>query len=397
MGARWQDMVDLRVEVALPTTGLAQFDKARFDKARFSARASWTLVPCTEVVSMATQPNQSERYASTGAASCTIEVSDLAGVWTTKPPAGLFPGLVVRVVLQPKVPGFPAKTLFYGWLEGIHESLSYEYPVATLDVLDAWARVASFTTPPGGPAVGPETTGAMFNHVLDQVSWPAAARVVAAGREMVAVDNDPSTGGLNGQAARRLDDLAWIEDGLIYSDDQGRIVFTGTANPKPPVYVVGAGSGAVCAATFTLQWAADDVINNQIVGKVDFPPQRAFDNASVARHGWRSGPDRTELPLIDNAQAARLAAERLRPWPHLHLTAIELDPEADPDAWPVIANTRAGHTLTAQFPDGTRQLVLVLGVTHEADPNGWLSTVHCAPYPTVYRFDTARFDTARFT
>jgi len=158
-----------------------------------------------------------------------------------------------------------------------------EVAYTTISAVDAMrlAQNAQISTVAGSSAG--DLSGTRINEILDQISWPATARVIDAGQTTLQADPGTARTSLNA-----MQTVADSEYGAFYADFNGDFVFKDRATAvssigDTPTVFQDAGAGIRYAnATWLLN---DDLIfNSATVSRTGGTPQTATNAASIAKY-----------------------------------------------------------------------------------------------------------------
>lgn len=204
-----------------------------------------------------------------------------------------------------------------------------------------------------------QSVGARVNALLDLLQWPAAARVIDPGRLTV-----PAAALRNVNPLTHLDDLMKAEQGLFWIDGFGNATYRDRAYRQAKASRGVFGVGGLPVAKVYPDWTDTNLWNQIVVQRTGGVAQIANDPASQADNDTRTYtlPQSSADLLPDDTEAGRLASYILSQaaTPQIRITAIDLDPEADPGGalWPHVLGAEIGDriTITHSLP-GTMGIV----------------------------------------
>jgi hypothetical protein len=135
------------------------------------------------------------------------------------------PGLPIRAMLLVGDSEYP---LFYGFAERLPRTdrVSSTYTRRQIDLVDGFALLANAGL--AGDSYAVENSGTRVTNVLNNIGWPSTKRTIGTGSETlqdVVFSGDDSTSALS-----HLQELDASEDGLLYIDGTGSVVFVGRAS-----------------------------------------------------------------------------------------------------------------------------------------------------------------------
>lgn len=207
-----------------------------------------------------------------------------------------------------------------------------------------------------------DTTGTRIGRVLDALGWPAADRDISAGTVTVQ-PNTPSGASWNfSNALQHMQQLALTEQGQLYVDGAGRVVFrdksyrftTSTSNTSQATF--GDGAGEINYASVTPSSALRSIWNRAIGSRNGGGSIERTDAASIAEYGERSPSPLVVYTLTDKEVSdmldyilQRYATSQTR------IEQLELQPVGVVDLWPQVLARKVGHRVTVvqRMPDGT--------------------------------------------
>lgn len=235
-------------------------------------------------------------------------------------------------------------------------------------VLSAARVLAHYNAGAGYPG---EDSGTRIGRVLDDVGWPAADRLIGTGQATVQA---AVYGG--GNVLGYLQQVAKTEQGRLYADQQGRIVFTSRTSIFQPgasraTFGDGGGSERGYARILPSQ-TVNRIINRSVAQRVGGALQEAVDATSKGRFYERSESN-TDLLCRTDGEAADFAAYRVLRAKNaaVRINGIELRPVGVVDLWDQILGRNIGDRVTVKrrLPDGSVILngdFILEGVTHDS-------------------------------
>lgn len=207
-----------------------------------------------------------------------------------------------------------------------------------------------------------DATGTRIGRVLDAIGWPTADRVISAGTVTVQ-PNTPTGAAWNfGNALQHMQALALTEQGQLYVDGAGRVVFrdksyrftTTTSNTSQATF--GDGAGEINYASITPSSALRSIWNRMIGSRNGGLSVERTDAPSIAEYGERSPTPLLVYTLTDQEVSdmldyilQRYASAQTR------IESLELQPVGVVDLWPQVLARKIGHRVTVmqRMPDGT--------------------------------------------
>lgn len=204
-----------------------------------------------------------------------------------------------------------------------------------------------------------QAVGARVNALLDLLQWPATARAIDPGRLVV-----PAASLANVNPLQHLDDLMQAEQGLFWMDGAGIATYRDRAYRQATASRGVFGVGGLPIKRVYPDWNDANLWTQVIVQRSGGAAQVANDAMGQADHDVRTYilPSSAADLLPSDWEAMRLAGYILSQaaTPQVRVTAIDLDPEADPDGalWPHVLGADIGDriTLTHSLP-GTMGIV----------------------------------------
>lgn len=412
--AVWGDRVELTLEVGTGAVGnpLAVWDRDRWDAARWSGTTpSWVDRSC-DVVGLSIDRGRDDVLTPFGVSQLQAVVLNDQAQWSWQPhvPADQLPvdvGRPLRVSFLDRVSGvrYPG---WQGFLENAEDNYNaapfVEAQVVAFDALGTLGRVAPAEL---AAAVGDgDTATVRVGRLLDLARWPAADRDLATTTMLL----EGTTYGRS--IPQELGDVADSVGGAVFVDRVGRVALRGRdwlrtdPNAATIKAVVGnTGAAGVCPAAIALHGInGDGLVNRSLVSRWDQDPATALvyeDTASSGRYKvrtWeRSGlftKTDADLGLIGRRAVGLGATSRPR------ITSIDIDPVANPAAWPLVLGVDYAWRLKVDYQHPvqgwTWQLEgLVQSVHHGISPGAWLTTlgvVDAGMFPASAGWDAALWD-----
>lgn len=298
-------------------------------------------------------------------------------------------------------------TLFTGWCRGWPQSyeVSDHLSVSRIELVDALGLVALTDLGAGGFTFdsatdgvldvsrlgGPgeftiELSGARVEGVLDLAAWPDALRDVDAGVSSLNATYP------TGSVLSYLQQVAKSEDGALFGDTSGRIVFrgrdyryTGTRSITSQATFSDDGSdNAYCGIEFT--YDDQNLWNDIRRERADGIEQSVEDSASIEDYFRRSHSD-TGLLLTTDGEALDLATGFLarNKDPHLRCPGLEVKPGRNPATiFPTVLGTQLLDRVTLErTPQGVGSQIavemIVDQITHRFTSKNWSTTLRVSP------------------
>jgi hypothetical protein len=204
-----------------------------------------------------------------------------------------------------------------------------------------------------------QAVGARVGVLLDLLQWPAASRIIDPGRLTV-----PAQALANVNPLQHLDDLMKAEQGLFWIDGNGNAVYRDRAYRQEKVSRGVFGAGGLPIKQVYPDWSDTNLWNQVVVQRTGGVAQTANDPASQADNDVRTYtlPTSAADLLPSDVEGLRLAQYILSvaATPQVRITAIDLDPEADPAGalWPHVLGAEVGDRITvAHSLPGTKGIV----------------------------------------
>lgn len=340
-------------------------------------------VPSVQAISI--RRGRSDLDQQFGAGSAVVSFLDNNGNWnpqnTSSPYSGeLVPGRQLQVQA---VDGGVGYNLFSGYITSYDFTYEIGSPVArvTVQAVDALRlfQLASISTV-SGASVG-DLPGVRIAEILDELSWPNAARALDDGS--VTLQADPGTERTALSALRTVEDS---ELGAFFIDAGGTVTFldrqeiAARAVATPTIFSDQGTNLPYAAVDFTY----DDVeiINDVTVEREGGTPQTASDATSIDAY-FRRSTSRTGLLMETDARALQQANMIVasRKDPKLRLRGISFD---------VVDSARLSAALSLDFADAVQVVrehvsgstitltSTVQGVNHDITPTRWVTSLSTA-------------------
>jgi hypothetical protein len=236
------------------------------------------------------------------------------------------------------------------------------------------------------PVGASETSGTRVTRILDSIGWPAADRVIATG------DTTLQATDLAGPALAELQLVQDTEQGELYLDAQGRVVFRNRqalledarSNTSQATFGDGgyAATGEIPYADAVQSTPGDTLVNSIDASRAGGTEQHVEDAVSVARYGSQ-GHTRDDL-LMETDAGALQWANWLRyqySTPARRFARLEFNtpsPDVAAAFWPAMLGRDFGDRITVKRrPAGGGATIVrdcfVRGVEHQSDGAAWTS------------------------
>ncbi len=222
-------------------------------------------------------------------------------------------------------------------------------PVEALDAFDALTGDFSLTRPA-------ELSGARINAILDQLLWPAGMRDIDTGQSRVQATTYAGAIGVTA-----LQDVAHSEQGVIFVDPSGNIVFherhrrwTAPHNVSQVTFSNEPTGAEVPFTDATLIYSKERIKNYVTVNNEGGITELRYDPASLTQYRYR--PYTTSTILEDPGDVASTAdyllAKAKDAVPRVETLVIE--PQQDDDLWQYALGLEIGDKVTTIIrPPGT--------------------------------------------
>lgn len=277
--------------------------------------------------------------------------------------------------------------IFYGyandWVPDYQgNSWTYTSIPAASDGSTLLNRVTRTAVTPVGAG---ETSGARVTRILDGVGWPTADRVIATG------DTTLQATDLSGPALTELQLVQDSEQGELYLDAQGRVVFRNRrallsdarSNTSQAMFGDGgyAATGEIPYADAVQSTPGDTLVNSIDAAIVGGATQHVEDAVSVSRYGSQ-GHSREDLLMQTDNDALQWASWLKYQYatPARRFARLEFNtpgPDVASAFWPAMLGRDFGDRITVmRRPAGggtITQDCFVRGVEHASDGMAWTS------------------------
>lgn len=259
----------------------------------------------------------------------------------------------------------------------LDESILVDRELTTAEILELWTTSQE--------AWGGETAGTRIERLLDEFEWPVSRRDIDPGiSELSPADTKGKT------LLAALQDLATADNGLLFIDGSGNVVFHDRHHrlvPPNNTSLATFGDDGTELEYADFQTDDDEMhIINDITVEGDGGVGRATDSTSITDYGRRKFT-RT-LPLQDLADVQSLAEWLIDHYAHPRprLTSLRVEPVLDDDLWEQALGRELGDRLTVKRrlpPDGTvpyfDEDVHVEKVTYDFSDKPWRVTWSTSP------------------
>jgi hypothetical protein len=277
--------------------------------------------------------------------------------------------------------------IFYGYAnDWIPDYQGNSWTYTTLPATDGTVLLNRVNRDAVAPVGAGEDSGARATRILDDVSWPAADRVVATG------DTTLQATTLAGPALTELQLVQDTEQGEFYLDSQGRAVFRNRqallddarSNTSQATFGDGgyAATGEIPYADVIQSTPGDTLVNSIDASMAGGTEQHVEDAVSVAQYGSQSHT-RDDL-LMQTDDGALQWANWLKyqySQPARRFARMDFNtpsPEVAAAFWPAMLGRDFGDRITVKRrPAGGGSTIardcFVRGIEHESDGAAWTS------------------------
>lgn len=411
--ATWRDRVQVRLEVATGVAGPpnAVWDRDLWDRGQWAGtEPTWDDRTC-DVIGLTIDRGRDNVLEPFGTSSLEGQVLNDAGQWSWQPdvPADQLPvdvGRAVRVTWLDLETGvlYPA---WRGFLENVEDVYNVDpFVVSSLVAFDGFGNLGRATPVEQTAAGDNDTATVRVGRLLDQARWPKELRDLGPTSMLLG----PTTFGRS--VPQELGDVADSVGGAVFMDRAGRVALRGrdwlrTDPAAMTVQAVVGNTGAedVCPAAISLHGVnGDGLVNLAQVARWDQDPTTTLqfeDTGSSSRYGlrtWsRSGlftKADADLGVIGRRAVGIGASSAPR------ISAIDIDPVQDPQAWPFVLGVDYGWRIRVDYQHPRSGWTwslegLVQRVHHAINRDDWLTTlgvVDAAAFPAGSAWDAATWD-----
>ena len=393
MASRWQETVDLIVELGIGST---RTDEALdvWDTALWSANSTsgptwsgleplWVEIERERIVKANVMGGRDHIWDSFDTGTATVEWADEDNRYAWHPDQDtenleLRPGSPIRISARHNGITYP---MFRGFVEIITELLSGKDVITVQadaqDALGQLARVNNLEQPPVGTG---ELTHQRVERLLDSALWPSEWRVM----DTTSVPHQATT-----LAQPVLDELmvtVWTEGGGIYGDKKGNVRLRNRSwlfeDPHSTTVQrkVGNTGGGICPAEIEWSRAADDVVNEISLARVGGSAYTTRDEGSIGRMGLRQW-HRFDLTATDDGPIVSRAEQLLdeRSEGRMRIDSVVISGDAAND-WPFLLAVDYGWRIEIDYrhPIYGWEInlpVYVERIFHEIRDDGWTLTL----------------------